>query len=75
MTYYTLEDAQNQLQKLIASALRGEKVIIKVDGSEEVQLVPSKKSRKPRKPGSAEGLIKMSEDFDDPLDDFKEYMK
>ena len=30
---------------------------------------------KPRVPGSAKGLpFYMSEDFDDPLDDFKEYM-
>lgn len=27
-----------------------------------------------RKAGSAEGLIKMSDDFDEPLDDFKDYM-
>lgn len=27
-----------------------------------------------RKAGSAKGLIKMSEDFDAPLDDFKDYM-
>ncbi len=28
----------------------------------------------PRKAGSAKGLIKMSEDFDDPIEDFKESM-
>ncbi len=27
-----------------------------------------------RKPGLAKGLVKMSDDFDEPLDDFKEYM-
>lgn len=27
-----------------------------------------------RKAGSAKGLIKLSDDFDEPLDDFKEYM-
>ena len=31
-------------------------------------------SRKRRKAGSAEGLIKMSPDFDEPLEDFEEYM-
>ncbi len=30
-------------------------------------------SKKRRKAGSAEGLIKMSDDFDAPLEDFKEY--
>lgn len=29
---------------------------------------------KERKPGAAKGLIKMSSDFDEPLEDFKEYM-
>ncbi len=28
-----------------------------------------------RKAGLAKGLIKMSDDFDEPLDDFKEYME
>jgi len=27
-----------------------------------------------RRPGAAKGLIKMSPDFDEPLEDFKEYM-
>ncbi|GEM_PF-1994609 len=30
-------------------------------------------SKKRRKSGSAEGLIKMSDDFDAPLEDFEEY--
>jgi len=30
-------------------------------------------SKKRRKAGSAEGLIKMADDFDAPLDDFEEY--
>jgi len=30
-------------------------------------------SKKRRKAGSAEGLIKMSDDFDAPLEDFEEY--
>lgn len=32
------------------------------------------KVEKPRMAGLAKGLIQMKEDFDDPLDDFKEYM-
>ncbi len=75
MTYYTMEDAQKQLQKLITSALSGEKVVITLGDRDEVELVAIKKSSKPRKPGSAEGLIWMSDDFDDPLPDFEEYME
>jgi len=34
-----------------------------------------KKMNGPRKAGLAKGLIRMKEDFDEPLDDFKEYME
>jgi hypothetical protein len=34
---------------------------------------PNGNSQKRRRAGSAEGLIKMSEDFDAPLEDFEEY--
>jgi len=33
------------------------------------------KAKPKRKAGLAKGLIKMKEDFDEPLDDFKEYMQ
>ena len=32
-------------------------------------------AKPPRKAGLAKGLIQMKEDFDEPLDDFKEYME
>lgn len=44
------------------------RVIVLID---EVTTNGDKKNR--RKAGSAEGLIKMSEDFDEPLEDFEEY--
>lgn len=34
---------------------------------------PNGGSKKRRKAGSAEGLIKMSTDFNEPLEDFEEY--
>ena len=36
--------------------------------------VAKAKVEKQRKAGLAKGLIQMKEDFDEPLDDFKEYM-
>lgn len=35
--------------------------------------VSAKDTKKKRKAGLAKGLIEMSEDFDEPLEDFKEY--
>lgn len=34
----------------------------------------SESSKVVRKPGLAKGLISMTDDFDEPLDDFKDYM-
>jgi hypothetical protein len=42
----------------------------KVEGKAWVKPGPGE----PRKPGSAKGLIWMSDDFDDPLEDFAEYV-
>ncbi len=44
------------------------RVIVLID---EISINNSKQIS--RKAGSAEGLIKMSDDFDEPLEDFKEY--
>jgi hypothetical protein len=38
-----------------------------------VKLVPYPVKRRKRQFGSAKGLISMSPDFDEPLEDFKEY--
>ena len=38
------------------------------------QKTRKKAKLKNRQPGAAKGLIKMSPDFDEPLEDFKDYM-
>jgi hypothetical protein len=38
------------------------------------QKAKAKRNLKERKVGSAKGLIKMAPDFDEPLEDFKDYM-
>jgi hypothetical protein len=38
------------------------------------QKAKAKKKLNERKPGIAKGLIKMAPDFDEPLEDFKDYM-
>ncbi len=75
MAEYSLRDAQTHLQKLITEALNGEVILIHGADKQVVQLVPIQASLKPRKAGSARGLIQMESDFDDPLDDFAEYME
>ena len=67
-------DAEKQLRDLIDEADRGEEIIItRMDGA-SFRLVPVS-SKKPRPTfGSAKGEVWMSDDFDDPLDDFDDYM-
>ena len=40
-----------------------------------LKLVPFSKSIARRKAGTAKGLISMSDAFDEPLEDFREYMQ
>jgi antitoxin (DNA-binding transcriptional repressor) of toxin-antitoxin stability system len=67
-------DLPKQLWNLIDAALRGEPVFIERDDKALVQLIPLKQVSRPRKAGSAKGMVTMSPDFDAPLDDFAEYM-
>jgi len=71
-------DENVKLIDLIQTIENGEEVfIVDKDGKtfQIVQVKPSSKYSDPRPEyGSAEGLIEMSDDFDAPLEDFKEYM-
>ena len=69
-----IHNAQTNLPDLIDAAVKGELVIITKDGKSAVKLVPVAKNKTCRKPGSAKGMIIMSEDFDEPLEDFKGYL-
>jgi antitoxin (DNA-binding transcriptional repressor) of toxin-antitoxin stability system len=67
-------EATKQLPNLIDAAVRGEVVLITTDDRQTVRLVPVKHTKQPRRPGSAKGMIHMTDDFDAPLEDFQEYM-
>ena len=51
---------------------------LKAEVSDFIDFLIEKSSKKKKKGtpqfGSAKGKIKMSDDFDDPIDDFKDYM-
>ena len=68
-----LEEAMTHLTDLINAAMRGEDVVMVKDDRSMVRLVPM--PLKPlRRAGSAKGMIKMADDFDEPLDDSDKYM-
>lgn len=70
-----VKEAQERLPELIDEATSGEDVVIERGDGAAVRLVPVvQPERRPRTFGSARGLIHMSDDFDEPLEDFKDYM-
>ena len=68
-----LRETTHQLSHLVDAAMRGEVVLITTDNHETVRLVPIKHTKQRRQFGSAKGLIHMTDDFDAPLDEFREY--
>lgn len=73
MQQINLEEAQTQLAKLIEAAASGEEVVITRSDGASFKIVPLNLSKPRPKFGSAKGLVKMSDDFDDPLEDFEAY--
>ena len=69
-----ISQAKQHLSELVEKTIRGGEIIITKGGQPVAKIVGIPKRRKQRQFGSAKGLIKISEDFDKPLEDFKEYM-
>lgn len=67
--------AQTQITELLQSALRGEEIIITRDNHPILKLIQVSSQPKRRQRGSARGQIWMAADFDEPLEDFKEYIE
>lgn len=75
MIQASIHEAKTNLSKLIQKALAGEEVIIANAGKPVVKLVPIEPlAKKLRHFGGWEGTIWMADDFDAPLEDFKDYM-
>ena len=69
-----VNQAQQHLPELIEETINGDEVVITKSGQPVVKLVPITKTNNQRLCGTAKGLIKMSDGFEEPLEDFKEYM-
>ena len=59
-------------------AAGGEEIVVTRDGRPVAKLVaadpPAADYLQPREPGSAEGMFIVPDDFDDPVEDFADYM-
>ena len=66
--------AKDQFLEIIERVLHGEEIVIERDDQPLVKVIAVNAPREPRVFGSARGMIKIADDFDDPLEDFEEYM-
>ena len=76
MTRMTIAEAKDHLDDLLARAAKGEEIVITDDDGRTYKLVPSEKApvKKRTLVGSARGKIRMADDFDEELEDFREYL-
>ena len=77
MQSISLEHAQTHLAEVIARLQPGEEVDITRNEQPVAKIVAAgEPSLQPRKAGSAKGtVLYIAEDFDAPLEDFREYME
>jgi antitoxin (DNA-binding transcriptional repressor) of toxin-antitoxin stability system len=74
MPQVNLQEAETQLAESIEEAASSEEIAIAHSDDTAFEIV-QRKSTKPRPVfGSAKGSIEMSDDFDDPLEDFEDYV-
>jgi prevent-host-death family protein len=71
MAQFNVASAKARFSELIQRAMLGEEVIVTKENKPVVKIVPLKPVK--RKPGTGKGIW-MAPDFDEPLDDFREYM-
>jgi len=68
-----LNDAKSDLSRLVQRALDGEEIIIADGDTPLVKLVALKGASRRRTLDAAAGEVRMSDDFDAPLQDFDAY--
>ena len=74
MVQVNVHEAKTHLSKLINKVLEGEDVIIAKGNKPVVKMTMIDDLKPKRKLGSAKGKIRIMEDFNEPLEDFKEYI-
>lgn len=77
MATVSIEEAQSRLPELIEGLAPGEELVITKDQRPVAKLAKESATAIPKKrrPGSAAGQVWMAPDFDEPLEDLKEYME
>ena len=71
----TVAEAKARLEEILFAAANGESVTVKLENGQAVQVTPAPQAGKRGLVGSSAGKIWMSDDFDAPLEEFREYME
>jgi prevent-host-death family protein len=75
MATVTIQEAQAKLADLIHRLSPGDEVVITENDQPVARLVPTPSAKKPPQFATLKGTVLSMEHFDDPLEDFKEYME
>lgn len=67
MKTVNIHEAKTHLSKLIARVRKGEEVVLAKAGKPVAKIVPFEAAPRRRVPGHAKGLVKIFDNFDDPL--------
>ncbi len=70
----SIHEAKTHLSRLIARAEAGEEVVIRRGPTPVAKLTAYEPPLEPRKLGGLEDEIWIADDFDEPLEEFREYM-
>ncbi|NET69857.1 MAG: type II toxin-antitoxin system prevent-host-death family antitoxin [Sphaerospermopsis sp. SIO1G2] len=71
MTKLEINQFQSNLNKYLDLVIKGEKIIITKDNQPVAEISPI---QRPLKRGSAKGKVWISSDFNEPLEDFQDYI-
>jgi antitoxin (DNA-binding transcriptional repressor) of toxin-antitoxin stability system len=71
----SVTEAAAKLNELMEAAINGEEVILLKGDRPAIKFMPIESIEPRPKFGSEKGLVWMSDDFDEPLEEFREYME
>ena len=74
-TQIELERAAGCLPSLVADLRDGDEIILTKDDVPVARIVGYSRPARKRRLGTAKGLITIVDDFDEPLEEFEEYMR
>jgi antitoxin (DNA-binding transcriptional repressor) of toxin-antitoxin stability system len=74
VTTITIEEAKEQFVDLMQRAAAGEEFIIIQQDNPQVEIVMARRKQTPKFGSARDLIIYISDDFDEPLEDFAEYM-